>query len=353
MSSSDDDDHASDSVATDAAVAIIVAPNPAPGTIETPANVAPDEARPPSNIAELNPVPKAITPSLTATTSMLAGFGYNFSSGEDRQPVDEQCEILTISALRQVATHLGTPTDAQNRNKLLLRKFIIKQLHALGMIVQEDLEFFFAPALAAQPEVRADGPPEDLAANDGSPEDLAASAELKQAAMLRQLEDLQRQLTATQASVDAPGPPKVPKISGLAAVNASCSTPIFDSAANLAAPDAFEVDEYTEVALAILRSRSSFGSLSKLKFPDQDSKFGSFLGSVLRHSSETALLTVPPKAAVLSAFLMISRLKDVELSALVASVPPDTRQLAYTERNTTGPIPREIQNPLLFQLESC
>jgi len=32
------------------------------------------------------------------------------------------------------------------------------KLHALGVIVQEDLEFFFAPALAAQPEVRADGP---------------------------------------------------------------------------------------------------------------------------------------------------------------------------------------------------
>ena len=77
---SSDNDHASDSVATNAAVA----PNPAPGTIKTPANVAPDEARPPSNIAELYPVPKAITPSLTATTQMLAGFGYNFLSGEDR-----------------------------------------------------------------------------------------------------------------------------------------------------------------------------------------------------------------------------------------------------------------------------
>ena len=85
-----------------------MAPNPASDTTETPANVAPDLARPPSNIAELNPVPKAITPSLTATTSMLAGFGYNFSSGEDRQPVDEQCENLTIGALRQLATHFHT-----------------------------------------------------------------------------------------------------------------------------------------------------------------------------------------------------------------------------------------------------
>jgi len=101
MSSSDDNDHNSASAATDEAVAIIVAPNPASDTTETPANVAPDEARPPSNFAALNSVPKAITPSLTAPTSMLAEFGYNFSSG---QPVDEQCEILTISALRQVAT---------------------------------------------------------------------------------------------------------------------------------------------------------------------------------------------------------------------------------------------------------
>ena len=68
---------------------------------------------PPSNFAALNSVPKAITPSLTATTSMLAGFGYNSSSGGDRQPVDEQCENLTTGALRQLATHLGTPTDAQ------------------------------------------------------------------------------------------------------------------------------------------------------------------------------------------------------------------------------------------------
>ena len=81
MSSSDDDDHASDSVATDAAVAIIVAPNPAQGTSETPANVAPDVARPPSNIAELNPVPNAITPSPATIKSMLVEFGF-FPSGE-------------------------------------------------------------------------------------------------------------------------------------------------------------------------------------------------------------------------------------------------------------------------------
>ena len=99
MSSSDNDDHDSDSVATDAAVAIIVAPNPAPDIIETPANVAPDVARPPSYIAELNPVPNAITPSPTTIKSILVGFEYTFSSGEARRPVDEQCENLTIGAL--------------------------------------------------------------------------------------------------------------------------------------------------------------------------------------------------------------------------------------------------------------
>ena len=160
MSSSDDDDHNSDSAATDEAVAIIVAPNPASDTTETPANVAPDLARPPSNIAELNPVPNANTPSPTTIKLMLVEFVF-FSSGEARRPVDEQCENLTIGALRQVATHLGTPTDAQNRNKIPLRKFVMTKLDAPGMIFQEDLEFFFAPALAAQPEVRADGPPED------------------------------------------------------------------------------------------------------------------------------------------------------------------------------------------------
>ena len=117
-------------------------------------------------------MPNAITPSPATIKSMLVEFRF-FPFGEARRPVDEQCENLTIGALRQVATNLGTPTDAQNRNKLLLRKFIIKQLHALGMIVQEGLEVFFAPALTGQPEVRADAPPGDLAANDGSPEDFS------------------------------------------------------------------------------------------------------------------------------------------------------------------------------------
>ena len=182
MSSSGDNDHNPDNAATDEAVVLIVVPNPEPSTTKTPANVAPDVARPPSNIAEPNPAPHANTPSPASIKSMLGEFGFTFSSDEARRPVDEQCENLHIGALRQVATQLGIPTDEQNRNKLLLHKFIMTQLYALGMIVQKDREFFFAPALTAQPEVRA----------DGSPEDLAASAELKQAAMLQQIEDLQK-----------------------------------------------------------------------------------------------------------------------------------------------------------------
>ena len=45
------------------------------------------------------------------------------------------------------------------------------------MNVQEDLEFYFAPALAAQPDVRP----------AGSTEGMAAAAGLKQAAMLKQI----------------------------------------------------------------------------------------------------------------------------------------------------------------------
>ena len=94
MSSSDDDDHNSDSAATDEAVAIIVAPNPASDTTETPANVALDLARPPSNTAALNPVPKAITPSLTATTSMFAGSGTIFHPARIASPSTNNARIL-------------------------------------------------------------------------------------------------------------------------------------------------------------------------------------------------------------------------------------------------------------------
>ena len=79
MSSSDNDDRDSGSVATDEAVAVIVAPNPAPGTTEKPANVAPDVARPHTNIAELNSVPNANTPSdKDLLVSTRAGGGSDF-----------------------------------------------------------------------------------------------------------------------------------------------------------------------------------------------------------------------------------------------------------------------------------
>ena len=82
----------------------------------------------------------------------------------------------------------------------------MKELHARGMVVQEDLEFFFAPALAAQPDLRA----------VGSTEDLAEAAELKQAAMPQQIEDVQRQLAAVRASDGAPRSLGVITISDLA-----------------------------------------------------------------------------------------------------------------------------------------
>ena len=81
--SSSDDGHNYNTAATDVAVALVVVPNPAtdntetPASVapdvarppsntatdntETPANVAPDEARPPSDISELNHVPNANT----------------------------------------------------------------------------------------------------------------------------------------------------------------------------------------------------------------------------------------------------------------------------------------------------
>ena len=53
------------------------------------------------------------------------------------------------------------------------------------MVVQEDLGFFFASALAALPDVRAAGSTENLA---GEPTP-AALAELTQADMLQQIEN--------------------------------------------------------------------------------------------------------------------------------------------------------------------
>ena len=64
MSSSDDETHISGTAAIDEAAALVSVPNPTTDTYETPANVAPDEARPPSTIAEMNSVPIAILASL-------------------------------------------------------------------------------------------------------------------------------------------------------------------------------------------------------------------------------------------------------------------------------------------------
>ena len=59
MSSSDGESRISDTAATEEAAELVVVPNPTTATNETPANVAPDEARPPSTIADLNPVHNA------------------------------------------------------------------------------------------------------------------------------------------------------------------------------------------------------------------------------------------------------------------------------------------------------
>ena len=79
-------------------------------------------------------------------------------------------------------------------------------LHARGVIVQEGLEFFFDSALAAQPDVHDAGPTEDPAAE---------AAKSTQAAMRKQIEDLQRQLAAVRTSEGEPRSPEVITISGL------------------------------------------------------------------------------------------------------------------------------------------
>ena len=60
----------------------------------------------------------------------------------------------------------------------------MKGLYSRGMIVQESYEFFFAPALTAQPDVRAAGSTDNSAA-EPTP---AAAAEPTQAAMSKQIE---------------------------------------------------------------------------------------------------------------------------------------------------------------------
>ena len=71
---------------TDEAAVLEVVPDPTTDNTETPANVAPDVARPHTTIAELNPVPNANTPSdPAAIMEMQLEFGF---TSEDSRAVD-------------------------------------------------------------------------------------------------------------------------------------------------------------------------------------------------------------------------------------------------------------------------
>jgi len=125
---------------------------PTADNTETPANVAPDEARPPSTIADLTLVPHANTPSDPATiVTALLEFGFTFASGE---AVDEQFDHPTIGSLRQLAAYFGTATPEQNKKKILLSKLVMTALNDRGMLVQEGLEWLFDPKLNAPPDGR-------------------------------------------------------------------------------------------------------------------------------------------------------------------------------------------------------
>ena len=95
--------------------------NPTAATNETPANVAPDEARLPSTIADLTLVPNAATPSgPSAIVATLLEFGFTFASGEASLPVDELIDHLLIGSLRQLAAYFGIPTPEQNKKSFCL-----------------------------------------------------------------------------------------------------------------------------------------------------------------------------------------------------------------------------------------
>ena len=66
-----------------------------------------------------------------------------------------------------------------NKDKFQLGKVAIKGLNTHGMVVQKVLEFFFAPALIAQPDVRAAGSTDSPAAEPRP----AAAAESTQASL--------------------------------------------------------------------------------------------------------------------------------------------------------------------------
>ena len=137
-----------------------------------------------------------------------------------------------------------------------------------------------------------------------------------------------------QDSVDEPCALEVLTISYLAETPAALDVTL----------DAFEVEGNIADAFDILQQRIPFFPLSELKFPDKVSECGSFLGGVLGRSSETSLLTLPPKAAALGAFLLLSRVNEGDFSARVGPVTSDIRRLVSAERDTTGPIPLGIRN---------
>ena len=125
--------------------------------------------------------------------AVLHDLGFTFSPP---RPVDEQTNLFRIDPLRQLAASFGTPTLAQSKGKIQLGKCVMKGLHARGMIVQEGFEFFFAPALTTQPNVRAAGSTDNSAAGPTP----AAATESTQAAMRKQNGALQHELAAVKES---------------------------------------------------------------------------------------------------------------------------------------------------------
>ena len=131
-----------------------------------------------------------------------------------------------------------------------------------------------------------------------------------------------------------------PRTSGIITISVLAATP--------AALDDFEVEELIADASTILRNWVPYQPLSKLTFPSEVSKSGSFLGGVLGRSSETSLHALPPKAAALETALLLSRVKDGDFSARVGPATSDIRRLASAERHTTWPVSLDIQNLPMF-----
>ena len=170
-------------------------PNPTADTNEIVAPIVPN-ARPLSNpptITDPNPVSNSNPPTITdpnpesnpstisksaALVEALLEFGFTLNSGEDSRPVDEQTNGLLIDPLLQLAACFGTPTPDQNKDKFVLGKYVLRALHARGMLVQRGLEWLFDPALNAPPDGRDAGSTEDSA---------AGTAESTQAAMRKQI----------------------------------------------------------------------------------------------------------------------------------------------------------------------